>query len=583
MSIPLKQYWELLSRYIRPQQGRFILLTILLLSSIGLQVANPQIMRSFIDTALSGGALEILILAAVMFISIALLQQAVSVTVTYLGENVAWKATNSLRAELAQHCLGLDMSFHNEHTPGELIERIDGDVTEMATFFSQFVVTMLGNILLLSGILVVLFIENWRIGLAFTIFSIITLLTLYRLREFAVIEWKARRQAEADLFSFIEEQLNGTEDVRASGAVPFTLRELMRLQSSILKTDRKAHQKGWLVNDLLMGGLLASGNIMAIIIGYTLYQSGSITIGTVYLLIHYLNLIEGPIWALTRQVGSFQTIGACVQRLGDLRKIQSRLKDGTGTRLPGGALSLTFEQVSFMYHDGNDQVLDNLSFHLKPGNILGLLGRTGSGKTTLTRLIFRLYDPTQGRIMLDGSDLRDTQIEILRKHVAVVTQDVQLFRASVRDNLAFFDRSIPDELILSAIEALELSDWFNSLPSGLDTQMDTGGHSLSAGEAQLLALARVFLRNPSLVILDEASSRLDPLTEQRIERALDKLLHQRTAIMIAHRLNTVHRAHEIMILDQGKIIEHGVREQLALDPSSQFHKLLKTGLEEVLV
>jgi len=583
MSIPLQQYWDLLSRYIRPQKMRFILLTVLLLSSIGLQIANPQIMRSFIDTALNGGALQTLTIAAAAFIGIALLQQVVSVTVTYLGENVAWMATNALRAELARHCLSLDMSFHNAHTPGELIERIDGDVTEMATFFSQFVVTMIGNVLLLSGILVVLFFEDWRAGLAFTIFSVITLFTLNRMREFAVPDQKARRQAEADLFSFVEEQLNGTEDVRSSGAVPFSLRELTRLQASIFKSDRRAHQKGWVINDILMGGLLMSGNIMAIITGYLLYQSGSITIGTVYLLIHYLNLIEGPIWALTRQVGSFQTIGACVQRLSELRKIQSQIKDGSNAVLPEEALSLAFEQVSFMYHDGNDNVLSDLTFRLQPGIVLGLLGRTGSGKTTLTRLIFRLYDPTCGRIMLDGADLRDAPLDTLRKRVAVVTQDVQLFRASVRDNLTFFDRSITDNRILDVIQELELSDWFRALPNGLDTRLDTGGHSLSAGEAQLLALARVFLHNPSLVILDEASSRLDPATEQRIERGLDKLLHNRTAIMIAHRLNTVHRAHEIMILDEGKIVEHGLRTQLAADPASHFYQLLQTGMEEVLV
>ena len=590
MTISLKQYWDLLSRYISPQRARFTLLAVLLASSTGLQITNPQIMRSFIDTALGGGAgladggLNHLLIAALAFIGIALVQQGVSVAVTYLGENVAWTATNALRAELARHCLGLDMSFHNEHTPGELIERIDGDVTELATFFSQLVVTMIGNVLLLGGILVVLFFEDWRAGLAFTVFAVITLFTLNRFREFAVPDQKARRQAEADLFGFIEEQLHGAEDVRSSGATPFVLRELTRLQAAILKVDRRAHQKNWIINDVVMGGLLLFGNVMALIMGYWLFKSEAITIGTVYLLVHYLNLIEGPIWALTRQVGSFQTIGACVQRLSELRKIESRVKDeGEITPESKGPAALAFEDVSFMYHDGNDNVLSGLSFSLKPGNILGLLGRTGSGKTTLTRLVFRLYDPTAGRILMDGANLRDTRLAALRKRVAVVTQDVQLFRASVRDNLTFFDRSIPDAKIQEVIRELELSGWLNALPNGLDTVLNTGSHSLSAGEAQLLALARVFLRDPSLVILDEASSRLDPATEQRIERALDKLLRDRTAIMIAHRLNTVHRADEIMILEEGRVLEHGARARLAADPGSQFYQLLKTGLEEVLV
>jgi len=160
---------------------------------------------------------------------------------------------------------------------------------------------------------------------------------------------------------------------------------------------------------------------------------------------------------------------------------------------------------------------------------------------------------------------------------------VQLFRASIRDNLTFFDRGITDQQIQQVIEMLELSDWYHSLPNGLDTQIESAGHSLSAGEAQLLAFTRVFLRDPGLVILDEASSRLDPATEQRIERAIDKLLRNRTAIVIAHRLGTVHRADEIMILEDGRVSEYGNRQQLASDPGSLFYNLLQTGLEKVLV
>jgi ATP-binding cassette subfamily B protein len=212
-----------------------------------------------------------------------------------------------------------------------------------------------------------------------------------------------------------------------------------------------------------------------------------------------------------------------------------------------------------------------------------LLGRTGSGKTTLARLLFRLYDPKSGCIEINGADVRNARLETLRRRIAIVTQDVQLFRASVRDNLTFFDSSISDQQILATLNELELGDWYRSLPQGLDTELDTGSRSLSAGEAQLLAFTRVFLRNPGLVILDEASSRLDPATEQRLERAIDRLLENRTAIIIAHRLETVHRADQIMILDAGMVSEYGDRQQLATDRGSRFYRLLQTGLEEVLV
>jgi ATP-binding cassette subfamily B protein len=315
--------------------------------------------------------------------------------------------------------------------------------------------------------------------------------------------------------------------------------------------------------------------------GYYLFRNGTFTIGTAYLVIHYTNMLARPIRELTQQAENIQNIGAGIERLTDLRCIEGKIQDGPGADISRGPLSLAFQDVSFGYVE-DEWVLKDLSFLLESGTIMGLLGRTGSGKTTLARLVFRLYDPKAGQITLGGVHIPQAQLKDLRQRVAIVTQDVQLFQASVRDNLTFFDHSIPDERIHSVIEQLELSDWYQSLSEGLDTRLETGGRGLSAGEAQLLAFTRIFLRDPGLVILDEASSRLDPATEALIERAVDKLLQDRTAIIIAHRLGTVHRADEVMILDDGCIIEHGSRERLASDPTSRFSRLLQTGLEEVL-
>jgi ATP-binding cassette subfamily B protein len=329
------------------------------------------------------------------------------------------------------------------------------------------------------------------------------------------------------------------------------------------------------------GALMMVINGLAIVAGFFLYRAGALTIGTVYLLIHYSNLLGRPIRELTQQIETLQNIGAATQRLAELRAIEPKIEDGPGAEIPRGPLSLAFQDVSFEYAEG-EPVLQELSFQLKPGTVMGLLGRTGSGKTTMGRLVYRLYDPSAGQILLGGVESRQPTIKGLRERVAIVTQDVQLFQASVRDNLTFFDASIPDERIHAVIEELELGEWYDSLSEGLDTQLETGGRGLSAGEAQLLAFTRIFLRDPGLVILDEASSRLDPATEQLIERAIDRLLRNRTAIIIAHRLGTVQRADEIMILRDGRVIEYGEREQLAADTDSQFYHLLQTGLQEVL-
>jgi ATP-binding cassette subfamily B protein len=237
--------------------------------------------------------------------------------------------------------------------------------------------------------------------------------------------------------------------------------------------------------------------------------------------------------------------------------------------------------VTFGYAK-EEPVIRGVSFAVEPGKVLGVLGRTGSGKTTLARLVFRLYEPDQGRIMLDGTDIRDYGLRDLRHRVAMVTQDVQLFQATVRENLTFFDDSVPDERLAAVLDDLGLGEWVRGLPQGLDTRIQTGGKGLSAGEAQLLAFTRVFLREPGLVILDEASSRLDPATEKLIERVVGRLLVDRTAVIIAHRLGTVNRADRILIMEGGEVVELGERTALARDGGSRFSRLLRTGLEEVL-
>ena len=335
------------------------------------------------------------------------------------------------------------------------------------------------------------------------------------------------------------------------------------------------------------------------------YLQGQMSIGTVYLLVFYIGLMETPIKYIRRQIGNLQKAFASIGRINEFLQLEPEVKENVTAVLPDTAPAVAFQDVTFAYKDqlGSRQpsengqsaatvhqdVLTDISFELAPGQVLGLLGRTGSGKTTLTRLLFRLYDVDRGAISLDKNDIRTVGLSDLRAHIGMVTQDVQLFEASIRDNLTLFRnyeagaKPITDADIIQAIEALGLESWLQKLPNGLDTMLKTGGQGLSAGEAQLLAFTRVFLRDPHLIILDEASSRLDPATEHLLERAIDRLLAGRTAIIIAHRLDTVQRADDILILENGRIAEQGARQALIADPHSRFSQLLQTGLTEVLV
>jgi ABC-type multidrug transport system fused ATPase/permease subunit len=326
--------------------------------------------------------------------------------------------------------------------------------------------------------------------------------------------------------------------------------------------------------------LFALGTMITFGLGGLLGRNSALTIGAVYLLVRYVDLLRMPILQIRDQLIDLQQAEASIDRVEKLLHTASQLSAGGNATLPDGPLAVNFQDVSFSYI-GEETVLRNFSFELAPGRVLGLLGRTGSGKSTMARLLLRLYDPSSGELQVGHLQPRQVNLRELRRRVGLVTQDVQLFQASVRDNVSFFNPAISDAQILAVLADLELTDWFNALPAGLDTTLAAGGGGLSAGQAQLLAFARVFLMDPGLVILDEASSRLDPATEQLIECAVSKLLQNRTAILIAHRLETVQRADEILILENGQILEQGSRLELAADPTSHFHHLLQVGLTEV--
>jgi ATP-binding cassette, subfamily B, bacterial len=585
-------YDTLLRSYLLPRWRQVLALALLLAASIALQLVGPQVLRAFIDAVSGGPAVDQLAWLAGLFLAVAVVGQIVKVAETHVAVNLGQVSTNELRADLTRHCLDLDLGFHNARTPGELIERIDGDVASLANFFSSFVTEVLGNALLLVAVLALLFGVTTAIGLAVSALAFVALAALYRLRRVAVPRWTAARQASAELFGFLEERLGGTEDIRSSGAVGHTLRRLAERSLSLFRAERSRMlfvTLTYFAADLI----LTLVTVVGLALAATAFLRGEISIGAVYLVFAYTQLLGRPIEQLTRQLQDLQRALAGLARIRELFAIRGRLDTSGRASLPAGALAVDLVDVAFGYDsddsgsvgdsdDSADLVLRGLSLAVRPGEIVGLLGRTGSGKTTLSRLVARFYDPRRGVVRVGGVDLREASLESVRRAIGVVTQEVHLFHASVRDNLTLFDPDVPDERIAAVLRDLGLWNWCQALPGGLDARLAPGGSGLSAGEAQLLAFARVFLRSPGLVILDEASSHLDPATERRIECALDRLLVGRTAIVIAHRLATVERADTIVILESGVVRECGPRLALAGDPASEFARLRQVGLEGAL-
>ena len=573
-------YGALQGRYLRPYWPLVLLLAVLLFASTALQIVLPQIVRHFIDTAQERGALTSLYMSALTYLALGLGAQFLQAFVLYFGRDVAWRATNRLRSDLTVHVLKLDMGFHGAHRPGELLERIDGDIHRLANFFSQFFIQIVGALLLLAGMVVVTWLEDWRFGLAVLGFAAFFLLAQTQHFRFTTPLWQAESRARADLFGVLGEHVSGNTDIQKSGAASYSMRKFYEAnRRDILSLTKALIVSGFFSNlSYSVNSLRIS---VGLVVGAYLFQRGDISIGTVYLVLHYLLILGMPVLTINRQLRDLQMAAASILRVKELMDTRSRVRDGHGATLPPGQLPVEFNGVSFSYTPGVT-VLRELSFRLEAGRTLGLLGRTGSGKTTMSRLLFRFYDPNEGSVRLGETDIRELRLEDLRKRVGLVTQEVQLFQATVWDNLTLFDPAITDDAVIGTLESLGLGDWYRTLPNGLDSEISAGGGQLSAGESQLLAFARVFLRNPDCVILDEASSRLDPATEALLQKAVDRLLEGRTALVIAHRLATVERVDEIVVIDNGRILEHGERDALAGDPSSHYSRLLKTGLEEAL-
>lgn len=582
MNVTLKQYRQLLGNYLGPQKGRVMVLALVMAADLVLQLALPRVVQTFIDSAIAGVALQTLLVIGVAYLFVSIAENFTWVGWQYFAQNIGLIATNRIRTELTLHCLKLDMSFHNARTPGEMIERVDGDVTKLGNFLSSFLVQITLNGLLLLGVIIMLFTLDWRVALPTliaVIFAIAWAMVLTRpLSKLSAKE----RQKNAELFGLLEERLSGTEDIRANGGVAYVLRRHIERSRDMFRAGLKRALLGMMSWSTLRM-VISIGGILSLAIGAVLALQGVLTVGQVYLIFAYTDMLSHPVEQLMRQLDDLQQATASigrVQELFDTKPAITHIVDGSKP-LPAGALSVEMNGVSFNY-PGDDLVLREVSMSMQAGGTLGLLGRTGSGKTTLTRLLLRLYDPSDGEVCLGGVDVRDVPNEDLRHRVAIVTQEIQLFSASVRDNLTFFDARIPDAQIMAALDELEMGDWVRRLPKGLDTMLATGGTGLSAGEAQLLAFTRAFLRDPGLVILDEASSRLDPATERKLDHAVHRLLEGRTGIIIAHRLGTVQRVDQIMILEDGQVYESGRRETLVSDPDSRFSQLLRTGMEQAL-
>ena len=563
---------RLLVQYLRPERRPLSALLGLLVVAMVLPLAGPLLIGAFVNAALAGESAQQLAALGGLFLLATLTGDALQLVVTWYSVRLAWRVGNRLRVDLCRHALGLDLDWHGDHSAGQLIERIDGDIDAVTRFASTAVLQLAGNAILVAGVLVISAVIDWRASLLIAITVAVAVVVLIRMRRVAVPYYDDEREVQSQLYGDLEERLGGLEDIRANGAGAWAVQKLHQHSAGWWRTARRAAARG----DgglTLAGGVFAAGSVAVLALSTWQCRQGELSVGSVLALLRFSQMVSDPLWRVAEQLAEAQKAIAGTRRAARLLAEESALPDGSRDDLPEGPPAIAFEDVSFGYGTGTD-VLRDLSFELPAGTSLGVVGRTGSGKTTIGRLVARLWDTESGTVSVGGTDVRLLALDALRRRIGIVTQEVEVFRASVRDNLTVFGTlDAPDEAVVDALETVGLGGWFHSLDHGLDQHLE-GDTELSAGEGQLLAFARLLLADPGVVILDEASSRLDPDTEERLIAATDRLLAGRTAIIIAHRLSTLDRVDQILVLDHGRLAEHGPRSELAADPESRFHHLL---------
>ena len=567
---PVRALIELL----RPDRGRWLALGAMLTVGSVLQLVGPLIIRRVIDEADRGASAGQITRLAVVFLLIALATQAVAVVVAWFATTTAWRTTNAIRIRMTRHVLGLDHEFHRRHTPGELISRVDGDVTSVSDFVGEVVPTVVSAAILVLGMLGVLGVLDWRVALGGLVYVALSLLVVLRSRHRAITESTDEMSALARLYGGIEERLTASEDIRANGAGAHAVWRLVEDSAAAVRSAVR-RERAFLAMWWAVQGAVAAGSVISLVASAWMLSRGSISVGTAFLLFQYTLLLKRPLEDVVDQLETMQKATGAMQRVVALLEVQPDVRDEGTVRPPAGALPVVFRNVSFEYDDERG-VLHGVDFELSAGSSLGVVGRTGSGKTTLSRLVLRLVDATSGTVELGGVAVSDIPMAHLRRRVALIPQEVELLGGSIRDNVTLFDPSPTDDAVAHALRRVGLA----ALADDVHRQLGPAGVGLSAGEAQLLALARVWIREPDLVVLDEATARIDPTTEALLESAVAEMMVGRTVIVIAHRLATLQRMDEILVLDHGAVIEHDNRSRLIASDASHFHRLLALALDD---
>lgn len=568
---------RLLGDILREQRSRIVLCTSLVLLSTAANLALPALVGEVVDHGANRDHRGVLT-GLLVLLAVAIAEALTRFAFNLQSGRVAQDGLFRLRQRAFSHVQGLSVGFLEKYTSGRTIARLTSDVESIADLLSNGIVDLVTNSLFLVGVAILLFrIDGGMAGVVLGLLPLAFLIVRwFRVR--AKVTYREVRQANASLVVHVAETAAGIRAVHAFGAQDQGDTEM----STRTDTHGKAVRESVRQFSILMPGLGMLGRVAAAVVlvaGAYRINAGALSIGELVAVLLYVRRFFDPLTELSQVYNSLQTATAALESLADLLDAEPAVPAPLNpTPLEQADGTLTFEDVSFGY--GDREVLHALQLTIPSGQTVALLGPTGAGKSTIARLAARLWDPTAGSVRLDGVDLRELSEADLRRHLVMISQEPYLFTGSIADNVRYGKPTATDEEVVAALVAAGAWPFVSELPQGVETNVQSRGARLSAGQRQLVALARAFVADPAVLVLDEATAALDVPTEQVVQEALGRLLHGRTAVIIAHRLSTVAIADRILVIDDGRIVEDGTPDELQ-DAGGSFERLYSSWQESM--
>ena len=552
-----------MAELLRPYRGRVALMVVALLFATAAALAPPPLAKLAIDEGIVPGDEGTLTLVVIAFLVASVVYFFATYAQTYLVGWVGQRVLQDLRVRMFEHLQSLSVSFYSRRQAGVIISRLTNDVTALDQLVTDGVVTLFGSSLTLIGTAVILWVLDAELALiTFAVFPVLGIASLV-FRIISADAYRATREKVAAISGYLQETLSGVRVVRLfaqerrHGARFGVLNEDNREANLTTVKLNAAYFPGVeLLSAIVQAGILLYGGMQAI--------EGEVTIGVLVAFIAALQNFFDPIQQLSQLYTTYQAGMAALDKIFELLDEEPDLVDAPGAiELPAVRGEITFDGVTFAYPGRADApALAEVDLVIPAGQTVALVGATGAGKSTFAKLVARFHDPTTGRVLIDGHDVRDVRQRSLRSQLGIVPQEAFLFSGTILDNIAFGRPDATLEDVRAAARAIGADDFIAGLPDGYDTQVGERGASLSAGQRQLVAFTRALVADPRVLVLDEATSNVDIHTETRLEEGLRRLLAGRTAIVIAHRLSTIRRAGRIVVLDGGRVVEAGTHDEL---------------------